>query len=179
MKYVIIIVMSLVVLVGCQPNPKYRTGNASAPGAEEKKESRYKQEISNSREFKSLTTDDLIELGRIIQSYLGTPYSGSSRYERGLDCSQFTVEVFDRFKRIKLPRTTDDQFRTGQKISKSKLRYGDLVFFRTDNTRVSHVGIYVGNNEFAHSSSSNGIIISNMHEDYWRKRYVGGRRILP
>jgi cell wall-associated NlpC family hydrolase len=121
----------------------------------------------------------LIELGRIIQSHLGTPYKGKSRTRDGMDCSSFTAAVFDEFNRTKLPRTAKKQSKTGQKVDRRRLRYGDLVFFKTSGSSVSHVGIYIGDDEFVHSSTSTGVIISNLKEKYWRKRYAGARRILP
>jgi cell wall-associated NlpC family hydrolase len=65
----------------------------------------------------------------------------------------------------------------GRKIKKQELQTGDLVFFRTGR-RTMHVGIYMGQNKFLHASTSNGIIISNMDEDYWRGNYVESRRIF-
>ncbi|MCH9025253.1 MAG: C40 family peptidase, partial [candidate division Zixibacteria bacterium] len=67
---------------------------------------------------------------------------------------------------------------TGQPVSKSKLRFGDLVFFKTDRKKVSHVGIYMDYDEFMHASSSNGIIITSMKNKYWSKRYIGARRVV-
>nr|MBN2277084.1 C40 family peptidase [candidate division Zixibacteria bacterium] len=175
----LIILISLVILTGCQPNPRYRSGEARPPGSEDNPLSDEPSAVVPDRDFISVSTNDLLELGRIIQSCLGKPYSGTSQYEKGLDCSQFTLEVFERFKRIKLPRTTARQFKTGQRINKSRLRFGDLVFFATEGNDISHVGIFVGNDEFVHSSSSSGIIISNINDEYWRKHFAGGRRILP
>ena len=66
----------------------------------------------------------------------------------------------------------------GTEVARSRLRFGDLVFFHTNRERVSHVGVYVGFNEFIHVSSSNGVTITNLSEKYWAQAYVGARRVL-
>jgi len=125
-----------------------------------------------------LSSNSLLDLGRIIQKYLGRPYAGAYHGANGVDCSQLVQEVFKKYNNTKLPRTTEKQFQAGAKVNEDYLRFGDLVFFRTDGSRVSHVGIYIENDEFVHASSSNGVIISSLKEDYWDKRLVGCRRVL-
>lgn len=178
MKYLILSFLVIAVFTGCTPNPRFRTGEvrpSEGSGETQTPEQVYNK---NKRRYMSATTDDLIKLGRIIQSYLGRPYGSNSDGEN-LDCSRFTMLVFDKFNRTQLPRTADKQYKTGQKINRNDVRYGDLVFFRTDGNDISHVGIYIGFDEFIHATSSSGIIISNMHETYWKKRYIGARRIVP
>ena len=164
MKRLILIGLTLL-LAGCGGNPRYRTGGEERPQEIESRHTRY-------------DTDDLVRLGSIMQSYLGKPYKGTSKYEAGVDCSHFVQVVFKRFDDIKLPRMTTDQFKAGREIRYKHLAYGDLVFFKTDRKKVSHVGIYIGDNQFIHASSSQGVIISYLSEKYWAERYVGARRIL-
>jgi cell wall-associated NlpC family hydrolase len=168
--------LCLMLLLGCQPSPRYGAGEEGKP---ESRDNTVESKRRDRETFRNTTTRELIELGRIIQSYLGTPYKGKSQTREGMDCSAFTAAVFDDFNRTKLPATARKQSKTGQKVDRHKLRYGDLVFFRTSGSSVSHVGIYIGDDEFAHSSTSTGVMISNLKEKYWRKRYVGARRILP
>jgi hypothetical protein len=153
------------VILGCSPYPRYRPDGGSVPEERGPAES-------------SIFTDQYIRLGMIIQSYLGRPYGAGRNLTDPIDCSLFTQEVFSRFDRTELPRMSADQFRTGDPVASRRLQYGDLVFFRTDGSRVSHVGIYIGDNEFIHASTSRGVIISNMNEKYWAKRYAGARRVL-
>ncbi len=157
--------LACLLLVGCSPYPRYRPGGPETPPVAQSAQGKY-------------TTNDYIRLGDIIQSYLGRPYRGASKYAEGIDCSLFAREVLAKFDKIELPRTVKDQFKMGREISRKLLKYGDLVFFKTDRNHVSHVGIYVGYNEFAHASTSNGVIISGMRERYWADRFVGARRIL-
>ncbi|HEX2896828.1 MAG TPA: NlpC/P60 family protein [candidate division Zixibacteria bacterium] len=125
------------------------------------------------------STNSTIRFGRILQGYLGKPYGGRSKYDPGLDCSLFTGEVFKKYAKIQLPRKSEDQFQSGTPVKGNDLQFGDLVFFQTDGSGISHVGVYVGYNEFIHASSSSGVILSGMSEKYWAKRFVGAKRVLP
>jgi len=125
-----------------------------------------------------LSTNDSIRLGVIMQSYLGKPYSGKSGYDPGVDCSDLVNKVFKQFDRRALPETVARQWLVGEPVHRNLLQYGDLVFFKTDGRPVSHVGIYVGFGEFFHASTSSGVIISRLSEQYWAERFVGARRIL-
>ncbi|WKZ68486.1 MAG: C40 family peptidase [Melioribacteraceae bacterium] len=114
-----------------------------------------------------------------IISYLETPYKYGGVDRNGIDCSAFTQHVFDTAIGLQLPRTSSEQFSIGELISsKSELTFGDLIFFNT--TRRSypgHVGIYIGENLFAHASRSLGVTVSSLESSYYKKRYVGARRI--
>ena len=177
--YSALAVVCLFIFSGCTTTvPRYHKGgeetqNKSGQSQKEQKVLEYR-----TSEFSQLRTIDLIRLGRVIQSYLGKPYAGTSRFVKGLDCSEFVQNVFEEFNRTALPRTAANQFKEGHKIDKGHLRYGDLVFFRTEGRSISHVGIYVGYNEFVHSSSWSGVIVSGMQESYWRKRFAGARRVI-
>lgn len=78
---------------------------------------------------------------------------------------------------IELPRTAREQYKECRRISTTELKEGDLVFFNTRGG-VSHVGIYIRNNKFAHSSSGRGVVISDLFEDYYVSRYIGAGRLL-
>lgn len=104
-------------------------------------------------------------------------YAGTSP-ETGFDCSGFTTYVFAQYG-IDLPRSSSDMYALGEAVKRSELRAGDLVFFNTSGNKISHVGIYIGNNQFIHSSTKRGVIITSLDDPhYWSKRYVGAKRIL-
>lgn len=115
------------------------------------------------------------KLDDVIDSVLGTPYRTAGTTTSGFDCSGFTSYVFDKIG-IDLPRQSSAQYSAGSKVSKDDLRAGDLVFFNTNGRGISHVGIYVGNGKFAHSSSSNGVRYDNLSSSYYAERYVGAAR---
>ena len=114
-----------------------------------------------------------------IQSYLGVPYrwGGTSRY--GMDCSGFVSTVYRSALGVELPRKARAMFDEGRYIAKKDLQFGELVFFeKIENSGASHVGIYIGNSQFAHASTTRGVVISNLDAKYYRRRFVGARKIL-
>ncbi|MBB6097937.1 cell wall-associated NlpC family hydrolase [Deinobacterium chartae] len=110
--------------------------------------------------------------------YLGIPYRLGGTGNGGIDCSAFTGRVMADLG-IRLPRTSAEQYGVGTPVARSELREGDLVFFNTTGRGVSHVGIYVGNGEFAHANSYlNRVIIEKLSASYYASRYVGARRVI-
>ena len=105
-----------------------------------------------------------------------TPYKMGGLSKRGIDCSGFTYVTFHTKLGCTLPRTTKLQVKTGKKVARNNLRVGDLVFFHT-SLFYDHVGIYLGDSRFLHASTSKGVIISNLNEQYWKKCYWTARRI--
>lgn len=112
-------------------------------------------------------------------SLADTPYRyGGASDDNGFDCSGFVRHVYLNTLGIKLPRTSTEMSRVGERLDAGQLRPGDLVFFNTRQRSFSHVGIYVGEERFVHSpSSGKAIMVVNMREKYWRSRYNGARRI--
>ena len=109
--------------------------------------------------------------------YLGTRYRYGASGARGFDCSGFTSYIY-RQHGISLPHNSAAQYRVGKPVSRSELRPGDLVFFRTRGNRISHVGIYIGNGKFVHASSARGRVrVDTLTSGYYHQRYVGARRI--
>lgn len=113
------------------------------------------------------------------RQHLGTPYRYGGSSPGGFDCSGFVKYVFSQHG-YNLNRTAAAQYGQGTEISKSDLQLGDLVFFKCSSSSIDHVGIYIGNNEFIHSSSprSGGVIITNLDESYYARSYAGAARII-
>jgi len=114
-----------------------------------------------------------------IIKYLNTPYKYGGNSTNGIDCSAFTQTVFHNVLSLDLNRSAREQYRQGVEIdNRDNLKFGDLVFFNTRRrVRPGHVGIYIGDNLFAHASSRNGVIVSSLDQDYYSSRFMGGRRI--
>jgi cell wall-associated NlpC family hydrolase len=110
--------------------------------------------------------------------WIGTPYRSGGTDRDGMDCSGFVTTVYQSIGRT-LPRTARELFSEGRAIPLSTARPGDLVFFKNTAGRgITHVGIFTGAQEFLHSSTSKGVIVSRLDDEYYRKHYAGARRIL-
>ena len=112
-----------------------------------------------------------------IQKWMGTPYRYGGTTKEGVDCSAFVGNVYLSVYNIKLHRVADDMRRDVTLISRSELREGDIVFFTNSKKRVSHVGIYLKDGLFAHSSTSRGVIISRLDDTYWKEHFYKGGRV--
>ncbi|MFC3395945.1 bifunctional murein DD-endopeptidase/murein LD-carboxypeptidase [Brenneria rubrifaciens] len=110
-------------------------------------------------------------------SWKGVRYRLGGDSRRGIDCSAFVQRTFREQFGMDLPRSTYEQRDIGEKVARTKLRPGDLVLFRAGSTG-RHIGIFLGNNQFVHASTSSGVMISNMGDTYWNKRYQEARRVL-
>ena len=118
--------------------------------------------------------EDLVHTAR---GFIGIPYRwGGTSVRDGFDCSGLAMAVY-RLNGLDLPRTSREQYRAGQRVPRSRLKKGDLVFFATGRSkRVSHVGIYTGRNRFIHApGKGKHICTSSLSSDYYRTRYVGAR----
>jgi cell wall-associated NlpC family hydrolase len=114
-----------------------------------------------------------------IVKYLNTPYKFGGNSIKGIDCSAFTQTIFNNALSITLLRSAREQYTQGIEVNNLvDLKFGDLVFFNTRRrVRPGHVGIYIGSNLFAHASSKYGVIVSTIEQDYYSRRFMGGRRI--
>lgn len=118
------------------------------------------------------------KMGKIIASYLRTPYKLGGTGKLGIDCSGLVYVVFRDYNSTRLPTTSRGLYKQLRRVNYKNAHYGDLLFFSFDNSEVSHVGIYVGNSKFVHASKTKGVIISSMTEDYYRTNFKGARRVL-
>lgn len=110
-----------------------------------------------------------------IDEWWGTHYRYGGTNKKGVDCSAYSGYLLQSVYGIKLPRTAREQFAVTQRISREELVEGDLVFFNTRGG-VSHVGVYLGNGYFTHSSSHGGVTINSLDEEYYNKKYIGAGR---
>ncbi len=113
-----------------------------------------------------------------IMAMMGTPYASRGDDTTGFDCSGFTSTVYNQCLGVTLPRSSIEQYSVGEPVRRGRLKFGDLVFFRTNGRSASHVGIYVGNGLFAHASVSLGVTISLLSSSYYKHRYLGARRVV-
>ncbi len=139
--------------------------------------------VSGERDFRSeknpaLTPLEASKVMREISRYMGTPYAYGGTSSDGIDCSGYTMQVYKASLGKMLPRSSAQQAQTGTPVGFSELKFGDLLFFDTTGDPNSHVGIYLGDDLFAHASVSLGVTISSLESSYYKKRYAGARRIV-
>ncbi len=111
-----------------------------------------------------------------IDDWWGTRYRYGGTTKKGIDCSSFTGLLMGSVFGFALPRTAREQYAVCSKLKKDDMLEGDLVFFNTRGG-VSHVGVYLGDGFFVHSSSSAGVTISNLADSYYLRKFIGGGRV--
>jgi peptidoglycan DL-endopeptidase LytE len=147
-------------------------------------------EVDDSEEFIELSSkslkpwrsnDEKYMLVKVAKGFMGAPYKYGGETVRGLDCSAFVKKIYDIFD-VQLPRSAREQFKVGHKITKEELAVGDLVFFQTKRyvKYPTHVGIYIGDGNFIHSSSNRskvGVKVDALSSDFYSKTFVGATRV--
>ncbi len=154
--------------------PTYNTANKN-----------FNIETASSLQFKyammlDMPVEDLdnIALLKELDYWWGTKYCMGGSTESCIDCSAFTHNVLLDVYSTNIPRTAAQQYDSSIHIETSELQQGDLVFFQTTSRKeISHVGVYIGNNKFAHASVSNGVMISDLDDAYWKPKYRGAGRV--
>ncbi len=149
----------LFILSGCASSPPVKQNTSF--------QQPYPQRSSVEQRLRILTRD-----------WYGTPYRMGGTSRSGIDCSGFVMTAYRDLFGIPLPRTTKAQMKVGYSVAQSQLQPGDLVFFRPPY-KTRHVGIYLGRGEFAHASSSQGVMVSHLNNRYWRGAYWAARRVMP
>lgn len=111
---------------------------------------------------------------------LGTPYRpGGMSPSQGMDCSGLVAHVVQDAFRLRFPRTAEDQAMIGVEVPRRSLAPGDLVFFNTSGRSNSHVGVYLGDDQFVHAPTSNGVVrIDSLEQEYWARRFEQARRMI-
>ncbi len=114
-------------------------------------------------------------------AHLGVPYRfGGDDPSRGFDCSGLVRHVYRDALGVDLPRRSEEIGRAGRAVERERLQPGDLVFFNTQGSAFSHVGIYIGDGRFVHAPAGRGHVrIDALHERYWARRFDGARRLTP
>jgi lipoprotein Spr len=125
----------------------------------------------------ALSATSNMKLFNFVHDWIGTPYrfGGSSR--KGIDCSAFTKQLYSDVFNLTIRRSSRDIFSMVNPVGKDDLKEGDLVFFKIHSRSISHVGIYLGNNRFAHASSR-GVAISSLDDAYYSRYFYKGGRLL-
>ncbi len=116
-----------------------------------------------------------LSLDAAAHRYIGTPYKYGGTTSRGFDCSGYVWRVYQDIGLNFTRSSAASYYDSGERVQRRNARKGDLVFFKTRG-RISHVGIFLGDNIFIHSSSSRGVIESSLENSYWKPKVAGFRR---
>lgn len=159
-----------------QPVKKIYTAAAASSGSIEKCTAlQFKYAMLTDREVESITNTKLYDF---IDNWMATRYRYGGTSQDGIDCSAFSSTLVSNVYGQNIPRTAKDQYSSCSKISKDDLQEGDLVFFNTRGG-VSHVGVYLGNGYFVHSSTHDGVTINSIiSDDYYNRKFIGGGRVV-
>ena len=170
--------------------PKHGPRFSSKEAEEEIKENDKKPEIkvvdsitSGARDFRkeknpAIHPLDQSRMMREISKYMGVSYVYGGASAEGMDCSGYTMTVYKNAVGKLLPRSSSGQAKCGVPVLLKELKFGDLIFFNTTGESASHVGIYLGDDLFAHASVSLGVTISSLESTYYANRYECARRII-
>ncbi len=109
--------------------------------------------------------------------WIGTPYLYGGKTKEGADCSGLVMEVYRQVCGVKLPRSSAAQSMWCQPVAPEKMQPGDLVFFSADSMQVSHVGMFIGDGQMIHASSSRGVMVSPLNNPYWLSRFYSIWRV--
>ncbi|MGB8193376.1 MAG: NlpC/P60 family protein [Chitinophagaceae bacterium] len=135
---------------------------------------RFKYAILLDAPVEELSDDRLISF---MHDWYGTRYRLGGADKSGIDCSAFVQTFFIALYGVEVARTCREQYLDSRRITKKLLQEGDLVFFKTRGKSISHVGVYLRNNKFIHASTSSGVMISDLGDEYFAKRYAGAGRV--
>ena len=136
--------------------------------------------IGQLKQVRQTVTERTSDLVVTAIGFLGVPYRrGGNTAESGFDCSGFVRAMYNETVGHMLPRRAEEQAAATEKIDRSQLKPGDLVFFNTMRRAFSHVGIYVGEGKFIHSPRSGAQVrVEDMNGSYWQRRFDGARRVM-
>lgn len=155
------ILLALMLFSGCSSAPKTSSGKVESAAI-----------ISQDKSVESRQT-----LIQIAERLKGKPYRYGGITPRGFDCSGFVHYTYGQAG-MPIPRTTKEQYRTARRLSIDEARPGDLLFFRINSRKLSHVGLYVGNGRFIHASTAKKRVTeASLDDPYWHKRLLGVGRI--
>lgn len=158
----------LLVIPACSSSPRF-SGQTSKVDIQPEPDSPPPGELSHV---------DASLMDKIIAKFMGLPYQAGGTGKLGIDCSGLTYLVYREYDGTRLPISVRSLYRLEDRVDYDQLSYGDLVFFKINKRKVSHVGIYLGEGRFVHASKSRGVAIDNLGDAYWAERYCGARRVM-
>jgi lipoprotein Spr len=173
MKKIIIAIALFTSVLAAQAQTKI----APTPAAESAEQESLAKDYLSQIMGVAVSATSNMKLFHFVYDWIGTPYrfGGSSR--KGIDCSAFTKQLYSDVFNLTIRRSSRDIFSMVNPVGKDDLKEGDLVFFKIHSRSISHIGIYLGNNRFAHASSK-GVAISSLDDAYYSRYFYKGGRLI-
>jgi lipoprotein Spr len=168
-KFVFSITIVLIIS-SCSSSVRFTSNNANtanSPKSEKSNKQNYNKNIQN-----DVFSDNLV---KEAESWIGTPYKYGGESRNGVDCSGFVLQVYTALG-VRIPRTSNQQYDYVKKIDFDDKKTGDLIFF-SKNSKINHVGIYLGSGEMIHASSNNGVVKQLIDDYYFGDKIVGVGRV--
>ena len=161
-------ILALITAAACSPAPVYKGGGIVC---------RAGNWSSGASTVSGPVTGSEYSMMNEIESWIGTPYVYGGTTKTGVDCSGFTQAVY-LASGIEIPRTASQQAEASTEIRPGNLQFGDLLFFNTSGSGISHCGIFLGNGFFVHASSSRGVVRETIAKPYYATCLVQAGRFL-
>lgn len=177
----ILIFASFLILVSCKTSSKIQKERnkplSNLSKDEGNKKSNFYDIASQKLGYTLIGNEDTKFLSNAID-WLGVPYKYGGCTKEGTDCSCFVITFYKDVYGINLPRKSEDMLAKSTVIDRENLTTGDLLFFKIAGDKVSHVAIYVSKGNFIHATTSKGVMINNLEENYYKKYYYKAGRYL-
>lgn len=171
-KYLAWFIFPIIAVSACTHPPQVKDSGVNASSSK-------KGHYAKSTAFAINLDNRSLVREKIMAQYIhwkGVPYRYGGQSKKGIDCSGLVQTTFLDHFGYQIPRTTRQQIKMGQGISKMSLVPGDVIFFKVGRTTL-HNGIYFGDGKFLHASSSRGVMFSTLDNPYWRRHYLTARRV--
>lgn len=158
----------------CRSHKDASTTNSSSTNASKSKKVKEKYAtLLNVEEDKI----ENVKLYSFIDEWYGVPYKYGGKNKSGIDCSNFTSTLYSNIYNKSLTGSSSSIFEQCKTISKNNLEEGDLVFFKIDGDKISHIGVYLQNNKFVHATTKKGVMIDDLDQAYYKKYFYKAGRI--
>lgn len=179
---IILIFAALLFLFSCKATSKIRkekskSVNVSNNEEGEKIKNNYYELASQKLGYRLEGNEDIKFLSNAID-WLGVPYRYGGCTKEGTDCSCFVITFYKEVYGIILPRKSEDMLAKSIVVERENLKTGDLLFFKIAGDKVSHVAIYISKGNFIHATTSKGVMINNLDENYYKKYYYKAGRFI-
>ncbi|MEO6305930.1 MAG: NlpC/P60 family protein [Bacteroidia bacterium] len=117
------------------------------------------------------------KLYSFISDWYGAPYKYGGCEKTGVDCSCFTINLFEKVYGKKMPRTAGEIYKECEKTNINKAEEGDLIFFKINSNSITHVGVYLRDNKFVHASTTKGVLVNSLTETYYQKYFYSAGKL--